>query len=355
MFYKIIIFIVTVQQILKDVSGIRDCSDCKDITKCPPAIFLAKYKRDAESRKIITNAFCGYNPAEEQYQVCCSDFGTIENSIVKSGIEPQDTQNKIIDKKSLLPELCGDINGDRIVGGSVARLNELPWMALLAYFEKRTTTNYTGFECGGSVINSRYILTAAHCINNRLIGVRLGEYNISSPEDCYQNTCETHIQDVGVEKTIVHEEWNRARKTNDIALIRVDEEIDLSSSNVRPICLPIYPNLQTKNLIGERATVSGWGTFEAKQSSAALLKVTVPIVSCKEGYSKHICAGEKYKDSCIGGSGGPLVLEESYGDSISMVQFGILSYGPRICGGPTHVKYTDVRQYVDWILEKIEP
>ncbi|XP_045502377.1 melanization protease 1-like [Colias croceus] len=354
MFYKIIIIIVTVQQILKDVSC-RDCSDCKDITKCPPALFLIKYKRDADSQKIITNAFCGYNQAEEKYQVCCSDFGTMENLIVKSGIEPQDTQNKIIDKKSLLPESCGDINGDRIVGGSVAGLYEFPWMALLSYFDKGTTTNYTGFECGGSVINSRYILTAAHCINNRLIGVRLGEYDISTKEDCYQNMCETHIQDVGVEKTIVHEKWNSARKINDIALIRVDEDIDLSSSNVQPICLPIYPNLQTKNLIGERATVSGWGKFEAEEASAVLLKVTVPIASCKEGYRTHICAGEKYRDSCSGDSGGPLVLEESYGDSISMVQFGIVSYGSRICGGTTKAIYTDVRQYVDWILEKIEP
>ncbi|CAG4986335.1 unnamed protein product [Colias eurytheme] len=351
MFYKIIIFIVTVQQILKDVSGIRNCSDCKDITKCPPALFLIKYKRDNDTQKIITNAFCGYKQAEAQ--VCCSDFGTMENLIVKSGIEPQDTQNKTIDKKSLLSESCGDINGDRIVGGSVAGLYEFPWMALLAYFDK--ITNYMEFKCGGSVINPRYILTAAHCINNRLYGVRLGEYDISTREDCYQNMCETHIQDVGIEKTIVHEKWNRALKINDIALIRVDEDIDLSSSNVQSICLPIYPNLQTKNLIGERATVSGWGTFEARESSAVLLKVTVPIVSCEEGFSKHICAGEKYRDSCDGDSGGPLVLEESYGDSISMVQFGIVSFGSQICGGSTDAKYTDVRQYVDWILEKIEP
>ena len=43
-----------------------------------------------------------------------------------------------------------------IVGGTITKLGDFPYMALLGYDGK--------YECGGSLINKWYVLTAAHCM-----------------------------------------------------------------------------------------------------------------------------------------------------------------------------------------------
>lgn len=49
-------------------------------------------------------------------------------------------------------------NRTRIIGGKeVTDVNQYPWMALL---EKNGR-----FTCGGSLINSKYVLTAGHCVD----------------------------------------------------------------------------------------------------------------------------------------------------------------------------------------------
>merc|ERR1712198_235369 len=50
---------------------------------------------------------------------------------------------------------CGQKGGSRIVGGNPTDVNEWPWQAALV-------TRNQQF-CGGSLINDRYVLTAAHC------------------------------------------------------------------------------------------------------------------------------------------------------------------------------------------------
>ena len=49
-----------------------------------------------------------------------------------------------------------------IVGGSITKLGDFPYMALLGY----DVFGQIYYTCGGSLINKWYVLTAAHCVEN---------------------------------------------------------------------------------------------------------------------------------------------------------------------------------------------
>ena len=60
---------------------------------------------------------------------------------------------------------CGtQINFSNIVGGSITKTGDFPYMALLG--SKAKNRNAIQYTCGGSLINKWYVLTAAHCLYN---------------------------------------------------------------------------------------------------------------------------------------------------------------------------------------------
>lgn len=117
---------------------------------------------------------------------------------------------------------------NRIVGGNRVWVNKYPWTAQLLV--KGT------LFCGGTLINDRYILTAAHCISNLSnvteVVVRLLQLN-------------RNALDKGIERRVaygrVHRQYNRNNLQNDIALLRLNEPIELGEE-IRPSCLPTSLN-----------------------------------------------------------------------------------------------------------------
>lgn len=100
---------------------------------------------DQHTKKYLKQFQCG-GTTEDDIQICCPENKT-----------------ELTDK-SLIPapelEQCGlQANDNRIVGGTVAELDEFPWMALLQYKKGRKIEP----ACAGTLINNRYVLTAAHC------------------------------------------------------------------------------------------------------------------------------------------------------------------------------------------------
>lgn len=119
----------------------------------------------------------------------------------------------------------------RIYGGLVTAYREYPWMALVQYESISQFKVSNHFYCGGALINSRYVLTAAHCVHTKesnainIVRVRLGEWDTNDcPLELYEkNKCERSHLDIMVEKTITHPAFYKDERkfVNDIALLRL--------------------------------------------------------------------------------------------------------------------------------------
>lgn len=195
-------------------------------------------------------------------------------------------------------------------------------------------------------------MTAAHCIKGKdlpkswtLSGVRLGEYDTQTNPDCIPDgynsvVCAPPIVTLGIEQTIVHENYSPLSKhqLNDIALIRLARDVQFSDY-IKPICLP------RSSHIPENLWVAGWGKTENRSESNIKLKISLPLSSrqeCERLYGAHginlrgsqVCAGGvPGRDTCRGDSGGPLMSVERTSNGIARWTIvSIVSLGPSPCG-----------------------
>ncbi|KAI4570722.1 hypothetical protein MJT46_006239 [Ovis ammon polii x Ovis aries] len=222
---------------------------------------------------------------------------------------------------------------DKIVGGYTCGANTVPYQVSLN----------SGYHfCGGSLINSQWVVSAAHCYKSG-IQVRLGENNI--------NVVEGNEQFISASKSIVHPSYNSNTLNNDIMLIKLKSAASLNS-RVASVSLPT-----SCASAGTQCLISGWGNTKSSGTSYpdVLQCLKAPILSdssCKSAYpgqitSNMFCAGylEGGKDSCQGDSGGPVVCN-------GKLQ-GIVSWGYGCAQKNKPGVYTKVCNYVSWIQQTI--
>ena len=131
----------------------------------------------------------------------------------------------------------------RVVGGVPAKLHAHPWIAALGY------TSGPGGEvehlCGGSLVTSRHVITAAHCVREDLVTVMLGELNME------QDKAEDGAEPVSVAVANVtkHPSYNSRNYNNDIAIITLESDVTFSEG-IRPLCLPSISSNLTKDNVG---------------------------------------------------------------------------------------------------------
>lgn len=275
--------------------------------------------------------------------------------------------------EDLLPSQCGfsSAGQTRIFFGEDSPLGAYPWIALLGYTSRFQPQVVWG--CGGSLINSRYVVTASHCtaeeftFNRDLTQIRLGEHDLSSEIDCEtrsgSRTCAPPHQTFTPVEIIRHPDFNtRGTVSDDIALIRLDREVEFNAF-VGPVCLPSSSTDLNAFLAGRQAFVSGWGATERGPDTQVLQQVRIPFVSrdeCNPHYNnallpEQVCfGGDGRRDSCFGDSGGPVVSPAPGGNIFNLL--ALVSFGQPSCGvvGVPAV-YTSISAYRNWILENIKP
>jgi len=233
--------------------------------------------------------------------------------------------------------------GVRIVGGIPVPPRQFVFLTSLQ-------SAFGAHFCGGALISSEWVLSAAHCTESPPGQVRVGVHDIRAPSD----EC---VQTRQVASLVNHPFYNSATLENDISLLQLSAPV-----GYQPISLlTLEQSSATLMQSGAMLTVAGWGTTSQGGSlSNTALKVSLPVVSnaeCSQAYGAGaisagmMCAGfaQGGKDSCQGDSGGPLFAMSSAG---RMVQVGIVSWGRGCAEAGYPGVYTRVTSFRQWLCDQ---
>jgi len=294
-------------------------------------------------------------------------------------------------------------SGGRIVGGETARPRSAPWQAEILSSPRYTAEDRAydatlanddpckifldqrqdyelAHKCGGSYIGDRWVITAAHCVDNiPSFGGKPG--NVLTDRTVRLGTQNLTIRDgiFAIDAVAIHSGYSKAAKLDDIALIRLKTDPRLAqftaAGRLAPVRLMAAVDRDFDQL--EPLRVTGWGWMgrrnerdtvgrrdsggRVQRNPADLQQVALnylPDAMCEAEYGEFygpgtLCAAslgpdgrvEAGKDSCQGDSGGPLTRQED-GGVRSLV--GVVS-GGKGCGAGKPAVYTRVSRYSKWI------
>lgn len=245
-----------------------------------------------------------------------------------------------------------------IIGGNDSE-QDYPWM--VALYESGN------FICGGVLISSKWIATAAHCIYNYednsddAIASNASVYSVVIGDSTRYSTTRS-ARRAGTEvyelnKIVIHPNYDAISYDYDIALLELE--------------MPYYqpgPAIATAERFdmldqGDLLTTIGFGLIstDTNETSSTLQQAELPYVETENCYwdsfnflsDNMFCAGYESDDidivSCSGDSGGPIFT--TIEGQLTLV--GLVSWGTSTCSGIPGV-YTNISNLRSWIFENID-
>ncbi|XP_050580985.1 protein masquerade [Bombus affinis] len=243
--------------------------------------------------------------------------------------------------------------GARVVGGEDADANEWCWQVALI-------NSLNQYLCGGALIGTQWVLTAAHCVTNIVrsgdaIYVRVGDHDLT------RKYGSPGAQTLRVATTYIHHNHNSQTLDNDIALLKLHGQAELKDG----VCLVCLPARGVSHTAGKRCTVTGYGYMgEAGPIPLRVREAEIPIVSDAECIRKvnavtekifilpasSFCAGgEQGNDACQGDGGGPLVCQDDGFYELA----GLVSWGFGCGRLDVPGVYVKVSAFIGWINQII--
>ncbi|KAK0135415.1 Granzyme A [Merluccius polli] len=231
--------------------------------------------------------------------------------------------------------VCGEAE---IFGGKEVKAHSMPYMVLLLHCGEP--------DCGGTLLSSRWVLTAAHCTD--ITAVLLGVHSIKKIKN------DKSVQVRKVVKTYPHPEYDSDTFNHDLQLLKLKKEVK-QTNTVK--YLPLADVIEDPNE-GTTCRVAGWGFFDnTNTTSDVLMSAKVDVMGREKCNSATywnsditpdmVCAGpqgkNKTQDTCEGDSGGPLFCNG--------VQVGVTSFGAAGCR-PHKIPgvYTFLsKQHIEWM------
>ncbi|XP_075977084.1 trypsin CFT-1-like [Anticarsia gemmatalis] len=237
------------------------------------------------------------------------------------------------------------IRDPKIIGGSITTIDNYPEATPLLY-----AFNQINFRqmCGGSILNQRAILTAAHCVSSHMNFPHAWRMRVGSSFALTGGVLHA-CKDI-----IIHPDYDLRTSETDIAIMHSLTHFVYINNAVQPARIAGTNYHLADN---EEVWAVGWGVYDMTTwaPSEQLRHVQLWTVNqevCRERYvgrnisDNMLCAGwldVGGRDTCRGDSGSPLY---HYG-----VVVGICSFG-RGCADPEFPGVSvRVTQFTPWIQE----